>query len=52
MDDGSIWQQSSYHYHYHYAYHPEVLIYSSSAGSCHIKVEGDDDEGVDVHRLR
>jgi tetratricopeptide (TPR) repeat protein len=52
MDDGSIWGQSVYHYHYHYAYHPQVLIYKSQSGACHIKVEGDDDEGVDVHRLK
>ena len=52
MDDGSIWGQSVYNYHYHYAYHPQVLIYKSQSGACHIKVEGDDDEGVDVHRLK
>jgi len=51
MDNGQIWQQSNYHYHYHYAYHPEVLIYKSAAG-CHIRVDGDDDKGVDVIQLK
>jgi hypothetical protein len=52
MDDGSIWQQANYHYHYHYTYHPSVLIFSNSAGVCHMKVDGDDDEGADVRRLK
>jgi hypothetical protein len=52
MDNGQIWQQSNYHYHYHYAYHPSVLIYQTSYGNCHIKVEGDEDEGADVIKLR
>jgi hypothetical protein len=52
MDDGSIWQQSNYHYHYHYTYHPSVTIYPSSSGACHIKVSGDDDDGVDVVRIK
>lgn len=52
MDDGSIWQQSSYHYHYHYTYHPSVTIYLSRSGACHIKVEGDDDDGADVVRIK
>lgn len=52
MDDGSIWQQSNYHYHYHYTYHPSVTIYPTRSGVCHIKVEGDDDEGVDVNRIK
>jgi hypothetical protein len=52
MDDGSIWQQANYHYHYHYAYHPSVIIYPTRSGACHIKVEDDDDEGVDVIRLK
>lgn len=51
MDNGQIWQQKNYHYHYHYAYHPEVVIYKTSNG-CHIKVEGDDDPGVDVERIK
>ncbi len=52
MQDGSVWQQSGYHYHYHYAFEPNVLIYKARSGACHIKVEGDDDEGVDVQRLK
>jgi hypothetical protein len=52
MDDGSIWQQSNYHYHYHYTYHPSVTIYPTRSGVCHIKVEGDDDEGADVNRIK
>jgi tetratricopeptide (TPR) repeat protein len=52
MDNGSIWEQSVYRYHYHYAYHPRVLIYQSASGTCHIKVDGDDDEGVDVRRVK
>src|SRR5258706_12122863 len=52
MDDGSIWQQSTYHYHYHYTYHPSVTIYPTRAGTCHIKVEGDDDDGADVERIK
>lgn len=52
LDDGSIWQQANYHYHYHYAYHPEVVIYKNKAGACHIRVTDDDDEGVDVVRLK
>jgi hypothetical protein len=51
MDNGQIWQQANYHYHYHYAYHPSVIIYPTSHG-CHIKVNDDDDEGVDVVRLK
>src|SRR5713101_475270 len=52
MDDGGIWQQSNYHYHYHYAYHPSVIIYATNSGICHVKVEGDDDAGADVIKLR
>lgn len=51
MANGQIWQQSNYHYHYHYAYRPNVTIYATTHG-CHIKVEGDDDEGVDAVRLK
>ena len=52
MDDGSIWRQSTYHYHYHYAYHPSVLIFQAASGTCHVKVDGDDDEGADVVRIK
>ena len=49
-DDGSMWEQSSYHYHYHYAYHPAALIYERR-GHCHMKIDGDSDEGADVRLL-
>jgi hypothetical protein len=52
MDNGQIWQQSNYHYHYHYAFHPAIVIYKSSSGVCHARVTDDDDEGVDVTRLK
>jgi hypothetical protein len=51
LQNGQIWQQSSYHYHYHYAYAPEVLIYPSSGGY-KMHVDGDSDEDVYVQRLR
>ncbi len=51
MANGQIWQQQNYHYHYHYAYSPSVIIYPTSTG-CHVKVEDDDDEGVDVVRIK
>src|SRR5271157_2914322 len=50
MQNGQIWQQSSYHYHYHYAYAPEVLIYPSGGGY-KIHVVDDDDEDVSVRLL-
>jgi hypothetical protein len=52
MDNGQIWQQSTYHYHYHYAYHPSIVIYKTSSGACHARVTEDDDEGADVIRLK
>jgi hypothetical protein len=52
MDDGTIWQHSNYHYHYHYSFHPSVVIYAGRAGACHIKVTDDDDDGVDVVRIK
>ena len=51
MTNGQIWQQTSYGYHYHYAYRPEVLIYQSSSG-WKMKVDGDDEDGVLVRRLK
>ena len=51
MENGQIWQQSSYHYHYHYAYRPKVFIFQSGGGY-KIKVEGDGDESVSVRRLK
>lgn len=50
LDNGQIWQQSSYAYTYHYAYRPEVLIYKTSGGY-KMKVEGVDDT-VYVRRLK
>jgi len=50
MDNGQIWQQSSYSYHYHYAYHPKVLIYRASGG-WKMKVDGDAGE-VSVRRIK
>ncbi len=32
LQNGQIWQQSSYAYYYHYAYSPGVLIYKTSSG--------------------
>jgi len=52
LDNGEIWQQATYHYHYHYAYHPEVIIFRTTSGTCHIRVIHDDDEGVDVARIK
>jgi len=50
LDNGQIWQQSSYAYHYHYAYRPEVLIYRVGA-RYKMKVEGVS-ESIYVHRLK
>lgn len=50
LDNGQIWQQSSYAYMYHYAYRPEVMIINIS-GSWKMKVEGVD-EMIDVMRLK
>lgn len=51
LNNGQIWKQSTYHYHYHYAYRTKVLIYSSTTG-CRMKVDGDDDDGTDVQRIK
>ena len=50
LDNGQIWQQSSYAYMYQYAYHPEVMLINIS-GSWKMKVEGVD-EMIDVIRLK
>jgi hypothetical protein len=50
LDNGQIWQQSSYSYTYHYAYRPEVLIYRSG-GVYKMKVE-DVEDTITVKRLR
>jgi hypothetical protein len=51
LDNGQVWQQSSYHYYYHYAYHPEVVVYKSH-GRWRMVVKGDSDEAVSVQRLK
>lgn len=50
LDNGQIWQQSSYDYTYHYSYHPEVLIININ-GIWKMKVE-DVDEMIEVKRLK
>ena len=50
LDNGQIWQQSSYAYIYHYAYHPEVMIINDG-GTWKMKVE-DVDEVIEVIRLK
>jgi len=50
LQNGQVWQQSSYAYKYKYAYSPEVLIYRS--GSVYkMRVNGVDGE-IAVRRLR
>jgi hypothetical protein len=50
LENGQIWQQSSYAYHYHYAYRPKVLIYPS--GSVYkMHVDGVDDD-IQVKQLK
>ncbi|WP_158208130.1 cell wall-binding repeat-containing protein [Dehalobacter restrictus] len=50
LQNGQIWQQSSYAYTYHYAYAPEVTIYKS--GSVYkMKVDGVD-QTINVVRLK
>ncbi len=50
LDNGQIWQQSSYAYMYHYAYRPSVLIYKTSGGY-KLRLEGVD-ETIFVKRLK
>lgn len=50
LDNGQIWQQSSYAYMYYYAYHPEVMIINVR-GTWKMKVE-DVDEMIEVIRLK
>jgi hypothetical protein len=50
LDNGQIWQQTSYAYTYHYAYHPEVMIINVK-GTWKMKVEGVDDM-IEVKRLK
>ncbi len=49
LQNGQIWQQSSYDYHYTYAYAPKVLIYPSGGGH-KMQVEGSSDT-IGVRRL-
>jgi hypothetical protein len=50
LDNGQIWQQSSYAYMYHYAYRPEIMIFNDG-GTWKMKVE-DVDEIIYVIRLK
>lgn len=50
LENGQIWQQSSYAYTYHYAYRPEVIIYKTRGG-WKMKVDGVDDT-IYVKRLK
>lgn len=50
LQDGSIWQQSSYTYSYSYAYCPNVILFSDG-GLIKMKVEGNNSI-VTVTRLR
>ncbi len=50
LENGQIWQQSSYAYTYHYAYRPKVLIYKIN-GRYKMKVEGVD-ETIYVERVK
>jgi len=49
MDNGDIWQQSSYDYFYSYSYHPKVLIYRDG-GNWKMKVHGENRE-ISVKKL-
>lgn len=50
LENGQVWQQSSYAYTYHYAYNPDVLIFDDG-GEWTMKVEGVD-ETITVERLK
>ena len=50
LENGQIWQQSSYADTYHYAYRPQVLIYKTD-GHYKMKVEGVD-KTIYVKRLQ
>ena len=39
LENGDVWQQSTYHYEYKYAYNPEALIYSHN-GTTYMLVDG------------
>lgn len=50
LENGQVWQQSSYDYLYHYAYNPNVFIYDCD-GEWKMKVEGVEDV-ITVERLK
>ncbi len=50
LDNGQVWQQSSYAYTYHYAYRPKVIIFSTD-GSYKMIVEGVSDS-ILVQRIK
>jgi len=50
LDNGQIWQQSSYAYTYHYAYHPRAIIYKTDSGY-KLMVDGVG-ESITVKRIR
>lgn len=51
LQNGQVWQQSSYAYWYHYAYCPEVIIYESGGGSM-LRLADDDSHAIKVRRIR
>ena len=51
LQNGQIWQQSSYAYMYRYAYAPNVLIYKSAGGTFRMKVDGVTSD-IAVRRLK
>lgn len=51
LQNGQVWKQIIAHYHYHYAYSPEVIVYPSGGGY-KMHVTDDDDEDVEVDRLK
>jgi hypothetical protein len=51
LQNGQVWQQSSYAYWYHYAYRPEVIIYESDGGY-KLRLSDDDSHSVSVRRIR
>lgn len=49
LQNGQVWQQSSYYYYYHYSYSPKAIIYKSN-GQYFMQVEGVDKD-VQVTRV-
>lgn len=50
LENGQIWQQSSYAYTYHYAYRPRVVIYKS--GNVYKMKIDDVSNTISVRRLK